>query len=114
MALQDFDAKCDARIKKEIERLDKSKVSGYFQVNESLVAGKKRDMSGFREAYNKSPTRFSSVTYDFNSERGSITSSPKSLKKRRVPGDSSKSPEQYSSSPKRGNTRNEISFKIQP
>jgi hypothetical protein len=114
MALQDFDAKCDARIKKEIEKLDKTKVSGYFQVNDSLVAGKKRDMAGFREAYSKSPTRFSSVTYDFNSERGSITSSPKSLKKRKGPGESSKSPEQNSSSPKRGNNRNEISFKIQP
>lgn len=67
LALEDFDAKCDARIKKEIEKLDKTKVSGYFQVNDSLVAGKKRNMAGFKEAYNKSPTRFSSVTYDFNS-----------------------------------------------
>ena len=81
-ALQDFDARCDLRIKKEVERLDKTKVSGYFQVNDSLVSGKKRDMAGFRDAYNKSPTRFSSVTYDFNSERESITSSPKSLRRR--------------------------------
>jgi hypothetical protein len=50
-ALEDYDNFFDGKIKKETDRLNKTKLSGYFQVAESLVSGKKRDMTGFKEAY---------------------------------------------------------------